>query len=299
MTDPVDVHDINFTPIVLGQEEYSPLKKANNEEVKTEMLAGADLLVSKEIYSNTLTCGICTEFLMPEKVPHFCSTCQSVLFCRTCIYEWLGKKNEQNVSMNECPACREQSPKFVNALNDEKVKIMLEGIQLYCENKPFGCKEILTYFTFADHICGACPFCNQNGLLQSQLKAHYSSGCDGYRYECPFCHLNGTRDQIIRHRCYKMFDGMSANKFQITVNRIANKDNFKKNKQNIQCKVCKNLLRYYKVCGTCKADVCWKCTELINNRTQCCEIKFQNFQPPLKLIMSTVIENVRISCQGC
>lgn len=57
------------------------LHKIEFSWIDKPVLEGVELLVSKKLYSNTLTCGICTEIVMPMDNPQFCSTCQSVLFC--------------------------------------------------------------------------------------------------------------------------------------------------------------------------------------------------------------------------
>lgn len=63
---------VNFSPVVLGNDYVIP-KKANHEDVKIEILDGTELLVSKEFFSDTLTCAICKDLILPAREPHFCS----------------------------------------------------------------------------------------------------------------------------------------------------------------------------------------------------------------------------------
>jgi hypothetical protein len=52
---------INVSPIVLGDDENVMSKKADHEDAKIEILDDVDLLVSKEIFSDFMTCAICSE----------------------------------------------------------------------------------------------------------------------------------------------------------------------------------------------------------------------------------------------
>ena len=103
------IFPINISPNVLGDNENVIPKKADHEDVKKEILEGVDLLVSKDFFSDIMTCKICNELLLPERDPHFCNGCEKNLFCKSCIDKCLKNKKE-------CPFCKKREPEIFTVL---------------------------------------------------------------------------------------------------------------------------------------------------------------------------------------
>jgi hypothetical protein len=111
-----------------------------------------------------------------------------------------------------------------------------------------GCKEILDYDQFEQHEkeCGNCKHCHRFGIVKSEMLTHHIDECTDYPFFCHFCGAEGTREELIKkHRCYQMHCGSRKDgaDYYFTKTRISNFKSLQTIFQQIQCAVCKNLLR--------------------------------------------------------
>ena len=125
---------------------------------------------------------------------------------------------------------------------------LIRTINLYCRYKPRGCDEVMTYDQFEEHEkeCGKCNLCGTFGIVKKVMNNHYLDECPKFQFRCHFCGTDGTRDEIInKHRCFQQHCGQKkgGSDFYFTKGRIANHGNMKNIIEQLQCAVCKNLMR--------------------------------------------------------
>ena len=149
-------------------------------------------------------CAICLNIL---KEPKSCSSNKiSHSFCKDCIDIYL-KEN------NKCPLCKNI---FEYKTNDEIYKL-LNTLQFKCLFNKKGCKEIINYYEYFNHIyeckyknityeCNILKFnyqnknlgrCNYKGDIK-KIENHFKL-CAFLKYKCIFCDENILRIKLKEH----------------------------------------------------------------------------------------------------
>ncbi len=137
-------------------------------------------------------CSICTNLLNTPVLTECCGQ----HFCRYCLKKWITRKKA-----TICPHCRTKNfNKIVSQPTIRKIK----ELQVYCTNRKNGCKEILSYGAFPEHV-NICPFevvtctnnCDIAGLLRKDLKQHCQEECSNRIVNCSLCNEEGKHSLIV------------------------------------------------------------------------------------------------------
>lgn len=245
---------------------------------------------------------ICNELTLLSKDPQYCSKCQAAVFCRGCIQNW--RRTNDN-----CPACRQPHPEMKSLMDNKHLLGLVRTVKLYCRYRPRGCEEVVTYDQFEEHQkeCGICRICSRDNIIKRDMHSHYLEECPTYQYRCTFCGVEGARQHMLeKHRCYQAHCGTKKGgpDFFLTKNRIANFGQMKNIFEQLQCAVCRNLMRQPRQCenSSCENNICSKCIadSLATNGNQCpcCKVKKPNFID-INRVLKGLLVRANIKCIHC
>lgn len=103
-----------------------------------------------------------------------CKDCEGV-FCKPCIGTWIKQFKE-----NRCPNCK-KTP-FTCQPVGRKFRNSLSAMKFFCENKPIGCEEVISYDNVLEHKKNCkfnlkeCPGCNKK-IPAVDFDFHYYDDC--------------------------------------------------------------------------------------------------------------------------
>jgi len=160
-----------------NQNLYSKLK------INDEKLAGIALdrvIETCKEYASELICFICSNFLID---PILCDECQ-IIFCSSCILKWTQD------SSGICP----KGCKFKQRSISKVIRNLLNKIKLKCKNMVNGCKEILNYDDYFNHLNNLCEYilfqCGSEGCnftsIEREMIIHVSI-CEKTKLKCQYC----------------------------------------------------------------------------------------------------------------
>ncbi len=162
-------------------------------------------------------------------------------------------------------------------------------------------------FEVHENECGTCKECHKFGIIKAEMLSHHIDECTEYPYNCFFCGYEGNRVELTKkHRCYQMNCGTKKDggDFYFTKARIANFKSLANIFPQIQCAVCKNLLRQPKQCAEAKCDslMCSKCLDESlkrnGNQCPCCQTKNPKIEEINRILKNQLIK-AQIYCISC
>ncbi len=108
-------------------------------------------------------CSICTNLLNTPVLTECCGQ----HFCRDCLEKWITR-----IKATTCPHCRAENFKYI--VSQPTIRKIKE-LEVYCTNRKNGCKEILSYGTFQEHV-NICPFevvtCTRVTTMKNQFSKY-------------------------------------------------------------------------------------------------------------------------------
>ena len=146
---------------------------------ETEPIYDTNYLNEKENVED-LTCAICQGILSRPKK---CSNIKnSHSFCKICLGKWLKEHNE-------CPVCR-RSFKYIK---NTEIKNELSKLSFKCMFNKEGCKEIIPYDKYPNHI-GSCKHNNKDIEYECNVKKYIYD-----EKEFKKCGYIGKYDDVLKH----------------------------------------------------------------------------------------------------
>ena len=198
----------------------------------------------------------------------------------------------------------------MKALTDNKHLLgLIRTVKLYCRYKPRGCEEIISYDMFEEHSkeCGICRVCTKDNIIKKDMPNHYLEECQNYKMRCQFCGEEGTRQELTEtHKCYQAHCGgkRGGTDFYLTKARIANFGAMKNIFEQLQCAVCRNLMRQPRQCDSqsCENNICSKCIAdsmvATGNQCPCCKTKKPKFIE-INRVLKNLLVKASIKCISC
>ena len=175
-----------------------------------------------------ITCSICLEIAWN---PVTCAKCTSP-FGKACINKWNIQKP------GNCPkGCIYDQHEFPLIL-----KRLVNKIEFKCINFDRGCKEVLLYDNFYNHMsscvftpyCCIYPGCGYKGDKKALLE--HSKVCQKFIKHCKGCRLQLNRADYVAHKENK--NGVCAEKCSsIIANLFAQNDTLKKENRDLKIKL--------------------------------------------------------------
>lgn len=86
--------------------------------------------------------------------------------------------------------------------------------------------------------------CNSH-VIKKDMHEHFAKECPNYLLKCKYCSVEMQRKELETHRCYQMFVGTKKGgpDYYFTKSRISNLNDMKAIIEQLQCAVCKHLMR--------------------------------------------------------
>ena len=194
---------INFRDFIIPWKDY-----AIDYELKEENVIGYN---NDDLSLSDLICNICFNIL---NNPKCCSSkAHSHFFCKKCIDEFMEKSQSQN-----CPVCRQH---FEN-INNNNIKELLYKLNFKCLYNDQGCKEIISYLNYSEHL-KVCRYSTKTIFMCQVDRFYYSLN----NFEK--CHFVGNYEEIIVHfknHELKQFHCAFCSKI---ISRLNSKDHYQNN----------------------------------------------------------------------
>ena len=211
----------------LKQKKYKePIEiiKAPRECIKSELVLPQFKSMCEEII-----CSICLDVVWD---PISCGKCTSP-FGKSCINKWFQLKQ------NKCP---KNCTSFEKSEFSLILKRMINKIEFNCLYKSVGCKEVILYENFYDHV-NSCyyasykcvyPGCDQVGI--KKVVSEHSKSCKFFIGHCQKCRFLLNRSDFELHKDNK--NNSCFEKCLITIDKlISQNEELKKENKELALKV--------------------------------------------------------------